>query len=80
MNTFTKMAGIGMIISVLVTLTGCTTSAGPFVTSITSDGKGNIVVEKNTVIVNGITGTVTSGSNPQQEVIRVVPDTSAPQK
>jgi len=55
------------------TLTGCTTEAGPFVTNIYSDGKGDIVVEKHTVVVNGFTGTVSEGGIAKQEVIRVVP-------
>lgn len=60
--------------AVAVTVAGCTTEAGPFVTNVSSDGKGNILVQKNTVLVNGFTGTVSTGSNPTQEIIRVVPE------
>ena len=38
-------------------LLGCTT-AGPFVTSISSDGKGGLIVEKSQVEFNGIMGTI----------------------
>lgn len=39
--------------------TGCTT-AGPFVTSISSDGRGNLVIEKSMVQMNSFTGTVSN--------------------
>jgi hypothetical protein len=38
---------------------GCTT-AGPFVTSVSSDGRGNLVVEKSMVKYNGFMGTVSN--------------------
>jgi hypothetical protein len=71
-----QIAVLAIMTVIVVTLAGCTTTAGPFVTNISSDGKGNLVVEKNTVIVNGFTGTVSVGGNPQQEIIRVLPETS----
>lgn len=69
-----------MIAAVAATLAGCTTEAGPYVTSISSDGKGDIMVEKNTVVVDSFTGTVTAGTHPTQEVIRVVPEAQAQSK
>ena len=38
---------------------GCTT-AGPFVTSISSDGRGNLIIEKSMVQLNNFTGTVSN--------------------
>jgi hypothetical protein len=73
MKKITQIAGMAFAASLLITITGCTTSAGPFVTDISSDGRGNIVVEKNTVVVNGFTGEVSVGEHPTQQVIRVTP-------
>ena len=44
---------IGIIIS------GCT-SAGPFVTNISSDGQGNLLIEKTYVKLNSFTGTISN--------------------
>jgi hypothetical protein len=74
-----QIAGTGILVMAIVTLTGCTT-AGPFVTNISSDGKGDIIVEKSTVHCNGLTGTVSTGENPTTEVIRVLPEPQQPQK
>lgn len=74
MEKIIRITGIALAVAVAVTVAGCTTEAGPFVTSISSDGKGDILVQKSTVVVNGFTGTVSTGSNPTQEVIRVVPE------
>lgn len=78
MKTSTQITAAAFIAFLTVAITGCTTQAGPFVTNISSDGKGNIMVEKNTVIVNGFTGTVSSGDHPTQEVIKVVPAPAQP--
>ena len=43
----------------LVTLAGCTT-AGPFVSNISSDGRGGINIEKQKVQFNGFTGCITT--------------------
>jgi len=57
---------------ILFSLGGCTT-AGPYVTSISSDGQGNLIVEKNTAVFNAFTGTVSSGDNPTTTRIQVIP-------
>ncbi len=57
-------------------LSGCTT-AGPFVTNISSDGKGNLVVEKNTVHMNPFTGAISAGEQPTVTTIRVCPEAAA---
>jgi type IV secretion system protein VirB7 len=71
MKNIIRFSGVGVVAALLLIITGCTT-AGPFVTNISSDGKGDIIVEKDTVEVNGLTGTVSSGNHHTQEVIRVV--------
>jgi hypothetical protein len=78
MKKIARFAGLAGIVALFLTVTGCTTEAGPYVTDISSDGKGNIVVTKNTVVVDGFTGCVTSGQHPTQEVIRVVPTPAQP--
>lgn len=58
-----------------VALLGCSCStAGPFVTSVSSDGRGNLVIEKSMVQMNAFTGTI-SNKNPTTTTIRVVPST-----
>jgi uncharacterized protein YxeA len=59
-----------LILLIVVLFYGCT-SAGPYVTNISSDGKCNLIVEKNTVHMNGFTGTVSAGANPFTMTIRV---------
>lgn len=49
---------------------GCST-AGPFVTSISSDGRGGLIVEKSMVTYNSFTGTV-SNENTTTTTIRLV--------
>lgn len=56
----------------LLVLGGCT-SAGPYVTNISSDGKGNLIIEKNTANFNSFTGTVSSGDNPTITKVQVLP-------
>lgn len=47
------------VISMLFFISGCS-SAGPFVSSISSDGKGNIIIEKQKVEYNMLLGTVST--------------------
>ena len=56
----------------VVGLAGCsmTTNAGPFVTNIAYDGEGNLLVTKNTVVLNAFMGTIHNGENPQTIVIK----------
>ena len=53
-----KHARIGLAALALLA-TGCTT-AGPFVTSISSDGRGGLIVEKSMVKYNSFMGTVSN--------------------
>lgn len=48
-----------LLLSIASILIGCT-SAGPFVTNISSDGNGNLVVEKTYVKLNAFMGTVSN--------------------
>ena len=58
-----------------VALLGCSCStAGPFVTNISSDGRGNLIIEKSMVQMNAFTGTV-SNTNATTSTIRVVSST-----
>jgi len=66
------VVGCGLLATGLM-VGGCTT-AGPFVTNISSDGKGNLIVEKNTVHLNAFMGTVSSGDHPTTQTIQVVPE------
>ena len=69
-----KMAVVGVGMVVMGFLIGGCTSAEPFVTSISSDGRGNLVIEKNTVHMNALMGTISSGDHPTTQSIRVVPE------
>ncbi len=60
-------------------LTGCST-AGPFVTNISSDGKGNLVIEKNIVHFNGFTGYITEGDHPTIYAIKLIPESAMKEK
>jgi hypothetical protein len=74
-----QIAGAAIMTVAVATLAGCST-AGPFVTSISSDGKGDIVVQKSYVHLNGFTGVISTGENPTTEVISVVPELAQQQK
>ncbi|MCX6968486.1 MAG: hypothetical protein NTZ46_12065 [Verrucomicrobia bacterium] len=70
----TKINTMKTILSLLslVILSGCT-NAGPFVTNISSDGHGNLVVEKNTVHMNAFMGTISNNDQTSIQTIRVNP-------
>jgi len=74
-----KKSAAGLLATAVAVLTGCTT-AGPFVTNISSDGRGNLIVEKNTVHMNAFTGAVSSGETPTVQTIRVFPESEPKQK
>ena len=48
-----------ILITISITLIACTT-AGPFVTNISSDGDGNLIIEKSYVKMNAFMGTVSN--------------------
>lgn len=50
-------------------VTGCT-SAGPYVTGISYDGQGDLLVTKNTVVFNWFFGTIGTGDKEQTIVIK----------
>jgi len=47
--------------AIALLLAGCVSTAGPFVTNISSDGHGGLVVEKCMVSFNEFTSTVSNG-------------------
>jgi type IV secretion system protein VirB7 len=51
----------------LLLLQGCTT-AGPFVTSISSDGRGGILIEKCHVHMNAFMGTISNADCVSQQI------------
>ena len=71
-NKFRRNTVRLMLIVCILLFLGCS-SAGPFVTGISSDGRGNLIIEKNTVEYNSFTGTVSLGDNPSTTVIQVIP-------
>ncbi len=71
--TITKFAIITAITAAASILTGCST-AGPFVTSISSDGRGGLIIEKNTVHFNWITQVISTGDHPTSCNIKVAQD------
>ena len=55
----TKKITLLITLAAVAILSGCTT-AGPFVTNISSDGQGNLIVEKSMVKMNAFMGTVSN--------------------
>jgi type IV secretion system protein VirB7 len=66
---------VGFVATGMLVLSGCT-SAGPFVTGISSDGHGNLIVEKSNVKMNAFMGTV-SNEGSTTTVIKILPDNLA---
>ena len=67
-----KIMGI-IAVGVCAILSGCST-AGPFVTNISSDGRGNLIIEKNMARFNAFTGVLSLGEQPITSSIKFVPD------
>ena len=59
-----------ILATILLLATGCST-AGPFVISISSDGNGNLIVEKGYVMFNGWTGTIHNIENTKVTKIKL---------
>lgn len=51
---------------------GCS-SAGPFITNISSDGNGNIIIEKGYVVHDGFLGVIYNGGKTTTTKIRIHP-------
>jgi hypothetical protein len=69
-----KIACLIAIVGITL-LSGCTT-AGPFVTNISSDGRGNLIIEKSRVKMNAFMGTV-SNEGGTTTTIRILPEEKA---
>ena len=61
------MKNVIMSILLAMSLTACT-NAGPYVTNISSDGKGGLYIEKCGVYMNGFTVTVSTGECTSQHI------------
>ena len=79
MKKLKHIATIGTVATLMALASGCTT-AGPFVTGISSDGKGGLIVEKNIVHLNSFTGVITLGDTPTTQTIQVAPAPEAKQR
>lgn len=55
------MKKISLIVLTLLILSGCT-NAGPFITSISADGNGGVIIDKCLILHNGWTGTVSNAN------------------
>lgn len=68
------MRGVKFILAIFVlslVISGCTTF-GPIVTNISSDGQGNLIVEKSMLELNNFSGNMTA-TNTTTSTIKVVP-------
>lgn len=66
-----KPLSIGSALLTSLLISGCST-AGPYVTNISSDGKGGLVIEKTMIEYNGLVGVV-SQKNPSSTTIQLIP-------
>ncbi len=64
------------VLIVGVMLSGCS-SAGPYVTNISSDGRGNLIIEKQTVRWNWWTSSISNGDQTISQSIKVLPDNNS---
>jgi len=60
------------LLLVVILLAGCST-AGPFVSGISSDGKGGLIIQKGYVEMNGFTGTI-SNKEAGESTIKFLPE------
>ena len=65
------MKRVHFAIAVLAVLATACTTAGPFVTSISSDGRGGLIIEKSMVKYNSFMGTV-SNENTTTTTIKLI--------
>jgi len=61
-----------VLVMFFITLAGCTT-AGPFVTNISSDGRGNLNIEKAKVQFNSFMGVVSTTETTSTN-IKIIPE------
>ena len=59
------------ILLVVISLSQGCSNAGPFVTDISSDGDGNLLITKNTIVFDSILGVVKDGNHPIVYKIKV---------
>ena len=61
------------LVGLFVSVQGCT-NAGPFVTDISSDGDGKLIITKNTVVLDPFLGVIRDGNKPIVYTIKVDKD------
>lgn len=62
-----RILALVVLLFVAVFMIGCST-AGPFVTNISPDGEGNLVVERSKVQFNSFTGTITNTEYSEKKI------------
>ncbi len=67
-----------LVVLICLVVAGCST-AGPFVTNISSDGRGGLVIEKTMVEHNSFMGTI-SQKDATSSTIQVIPEEQLKQK
>jgi len=80
MNKLRSIATVGIMAAVVAVVSGCSANAGPFVTNVSADGKGGLIVEKNMVHFDWWTSAVRIGDTPTSQTIQVVPLPEAKQR
>ncbi len=68
-----KLMLLLVVAGMLISVGGCT-SAGPFVTDISSDGEGRIIITKNTVVYDAFFGVIKDGNRPITYTIKLQSD------
>ena len=66
-----KKISLTIIFLAFIMLVHGSTNAGPYVTDIGFDGEGNLMVTKNTVVLNAFFGVIHNGEKPQTTLIRM---------
>ncbi len=79
MNKMKHMVAFGAASVLIALASGCST-AGPFVTNVSSDGKGGLIVEKNTVHLNAFTGVISLGETPTTQTVQILPSVAEPKQ
>lgn len=65
-----KLMLLAVLLTGMVMFQGCT-SAGPFVTDISADGDGGLVITKNTAVLDPFLGVIKDGNRPITYTIKL---------
>lgn len=66
------MRKILYLLLVIFLISGCST-AGPFVTNVSTDGRGNLIIEKQTLVHDGFAGII-STKDLTTSTIQIIPE------